>query len=40
MTAVVYPPSLPGPSVGSVTPAERRLLSDVTGGPQQARSLH
>lgn len=39
MTAVAYPTSLPGPSVSAVTPAERRLLSDVTGGPQQARGI-
>lgn len=39
MIASVYPATLPGPSVSSVTPAERRLLSDVTGGPQQARGV-
>lgn len=39
MTAIVYPSSLPGPSLSAVTPAERRLLSDVAGGPQQARGL-
>ena len=39
MTSIVYPATLPGPSVSMVTPAERRLLSDLTGGPQQARGL-
>ena len=39
MSASVYPAGLPGPSLSAVTPAERRLLSDVTGGPQQARGL-
>ena len=39
MVAVVFPITLPGPSVSVVTPAERRLLSDVTGGPQQARGV-
>lgn len=39
MSAIVYPSTLPGPSVSVVTPAERRLLSDLTGGPQQARGL-
>jgi hypothetical protein len=37
--AVIYPTTLPGPSLSVVTPSERRLLSDVTGGPQQARGL-
>ena len=37
--AIVFPTTLPTPSVSSVTPAERRLLSDLTGGPQQARGL-
>ena len=39
MAAAVYPATLPGPSVSAVAPAERRLLSDLTGGPQQARGL-
>lgn len=39
MAAVAYPVSLPGPSQASVVPAERRLLSDVSGGPQQARGV-
>ena len=39
MTAIIYPSTLPGPSVSAVTPTERRLLSDLTGAPQQARGL-
>lgn len=39
MPVVSYPTTLPNPSVSSVAPAERRLLSDVTGGPQQARGV-
>lgn len=39
MTAIIFPAALPNPSVSVLTPAERRLLSDVTGGPQQARGL-
>lgn len=39
MAVVVYPSTLPGPSLSQVTPAERRLLSDVSGGPQQARGV-
>ena len=37
MSALTYPSTLPGPSVSAVTPAERRLLSDVR--PQQVRGL-
>jgi hypothetical protein len=39
MAAVTFPSTLPNPSASVVTPAERRLLSDVKGGPQQARGL-
>ena len=39
MAAVIYPSSLPDPSVSIVTPAERRSLSDLPGGPRQVRSL-
>jgi hypothetical protein len=39
MTVVSFPVNLPGPSVSTVDPAERRILSDVNGGPQQARSV-
>ncbi len=39
MISVVFPVSLPNPSASAVSPSERRLLSDVTGGPQQARGV-
>lgn len=39
MVFIVYPSTLPVPSVGIVTPAERRLLSDLTGGPVQFRGV-
>ena len=39
MSAIVYPVGLPGPQQSAVFPGERRLLSDVTGGPQQARGV-
>lgn len=39
MSAVVFPPTLPNPSVVSMTPAERRLLSSITNGMPQARLL-
>ena len=39
MALVVFPSTLPGPSVSAVTPAERRLSSDVSGGPQQFRGV-
>lgn len=39
MSSTAYPSTLPGPSAVAVTSAERRLLSDVTGGPQQTRGL-
>lgn len=38
MPALTYPASLPNPSVSAITPAERRLLSDVI-GPQQVRGV-
>lgn len=38
MPASVFPATLPGPSVATVTPADRRLLSDVP-GPQNARGI-
>lgn len=39
MADLTYPLALPGPSLSAVTPAERRVSSDVTGGPQQFRGL-
>lgn len=38
-TALIYPATLPNLITAPVTPAERRLLSDVIGGPQQARGV-
>ena len=35
----IYPKTLPNPSVSVVTPGERRLLSDVSGGPLGARGI-
>lgn len=39
MPALTYPATLPSLITAPVTPAERRLLSDVIGGPQQARGV-
>lgn len=39
MTNIVFPSALPNPSVSIIAPADRRLLSDVTGGPQQSRGV-
>lgn len=39
MAQSAYPATLPPPSLAIVTPAERRLLSDLGGGPQQARGV-
>lgn len=39
MILSTYPAALPSPSLSAVTPTERRLSSDVTGGPQQFRGL-
>lgn len=39
MTTIVFPASVPSPSVSTITLAERRVLSDVNGGPQQARGI-
>lgn len=39
MTELTFPVVLPSPSLSTVTPAERRAASDVTGGPQQFRGL-
>ena len=39
MATLTYPITLPGPAVSAVTPTERRLPSDVTGGPQQFRGI-
>lgn len=39
MVAVTYPSTLPGPSLSAVTPADRALRSDVTGGPLQLRGI-
>lgn len=36
MTLLVYPASLPMPSSHTVTPAERRTLSDIETGPRQS----
>lgn len=38
MVAVVFPATLPGPGVATITPAERRLLSDLP-GPQNVRGI-
>lgn len=37
--AITFPASLPSPSISTVAPNERRVLSDVTGGPQQFRGV-
>lgn len=36
---VVFPADLPGPALSSVSLSERRVLSDLTGGPEQARGI-
>lgn len=38
MSAIVYPPTLPGPTAAPLQGAERRMLSS-TPGPRQARAL-
>ena len=38
-TPSTYPKTLPNPSVSVVTPGERRLPSDLSGGPEQVRGI-
>lgn len=39
MALVVFPDTLPGPSMSRVVPGERRIPSDLSGGPQQFRGI-
>lgn len=39
MALVVFPDTLPGPSLSRVVPGERRIPSDLSGGPQQFRGI-